>query len=413
MASGGVLEYPAFVRFWLADAISNLGTFVSTLALQLLLINTLHADQTALGVVRAAQWLPYLLFGLLAGALVDRVRRKPVLVVADLVSAALLGLVGVLALTERLTVPVLAVLVFCTGIASMFFMSAYQSVLPRLVPESMLPVANARLEQTYSTAQSVGPLVAGSLVRFLSAPIAIVIDAVSYAVSAVVLATVRVEEPAPERHPDRHIWRELKEGARWVYRHKTLAPYAISLHVWFFFNSIVSTVLIFFATKDLGLDALQIGIGLACAGLSGVVGAGLAPLLAERFGLGRVCVAADWLTPTSYALVLLAQPGTGLALLIASQLVLGLSLGLKGPLEGSYRNAVTPDRLRARMNSTIRSMNWGSIAISAPLGGLIAATWGNRPAIALGIGGLVISALMLTMSAYRSVTMPAGEPLPA
>ena len=135
----------AFVRFWIADAVSNLGTFVSTLAVQLLLIDSMGADQRAIGVVRSAQWLPYLLFGVLAGVVVDRVRRRPLLVVADLLSATFLGSIAALALTGHLTVPVLCVLVFLTGSASMFFSAAHQSFLPSLVPIAWLPTAWARL----------------------------------------------------------------------------------------------------------------------------------------------------------------------------------------------------------------------------------------------------------------------------
>lgn len=411
MARTRILQYPAFVRFWIADAVSNLGTFTSTLALQLLLIQTLHADQTELGIVRAAQWLPYLLFGLLSGVVVDRMRRKPILIAADTLSAALLGAVGALALTGRLTVPLVAILVFGVGASSMFFAAAHQSFLPRLVPTTLLPVANSRLGQTYSAAQSAGPLAAGALVRFLSAPVAVLVDAASYAVSAMVLATVRADEPVPARQPDRHVWRELRAGASWVYRHRTLAPYALSLHLWFFFNSVVSTVLIFFATIELRLDALTIGGVLACAGVAGVIGAGLAPRLSQRFGLGLVCVGTQWLTPAAYLLVVVARPGLqAVVLLVASQLLLGLGMGINGPLEMSYRNAVTPDRLRARMNATIRSFNWGSMAVSAPLGGWMAVEWGNRAAIAVGIAGLLVAAVVVNVSPFRSAVMPDGPP---
>ena len=407
MSGSGVLRYPTFVRFWLADAVSSLGTFVSGLALQLLLIQTLQANQTEVGLVRAAQWVPYLLFGLLAGVVVDRVRRRPVLIIAESGCAALFAAIAILALTDLLTVPILAALVFGVGAASMYFRAAHQSLLPNLVPLALLPAANARLEQTMAVAQSIGPLVAGLLVRFLSAPIAMAIDALSYAVSACMLGTLRVTEVVRDKHPDRHVWRELKEGARWVYRHTTLAPYAIALHLWFFFNSLVTTVLVFFATVELHLGAVTIGIILACAGITGVLGAGLAPALGDRFGLGRVCTAAEWLSPLSYVLVLIAPPGWGgVVLLVCSQLLFGFGLGVKGPLDTSYRNAVTPDRLRARMNATIRSVNWGSIAVSAPLGGLIAATWGNRSAIAVGIVGLVGAALLLMLSPFRWARMP-------
>ncbi|HEU5143864.1 MAG TPA: MFS transporter, partial [Dermatophilaceae bacterium] len=242
---------PTFVRFWFADAVSNLGTFVSTLAIQLLLIETMHADQTAVGAVRAAQWAPYLLFGLLAGVVVDRVRRRRLLVLADIVSALALGAAGVLAMAGTLTVPVLALLIFVAGAASMFFAAAQQSLLPSLVGPAYLPTAWARLEQTYSVTQSAGPLVAGALVRLLSAPVAILVDAVSYAVSAVVLGTIRLEEAKPRGRADSHVLRELREGAAWVYRHRVLGPYAVSLHLTFFFNSVVTTVLVYFASTEL------------------------------------------------------------------------------------------------------------------------------------------------------------------
>ena len=407
MSNRRVLAYPPFVRLWLAGTVSWLGTFSFGLALQLLLIETLSADQAAMGFVRSAQWVPALAVGLLAGVLTDRMRRRPVLIAADTVTALATGAIGALALTGLLTVPVLAALVALVGAASMFYHAAHQSYLPRLVPTNLLPVANARIEQTMTAAEAIGPLVGGALVRLLSAPVAILFTAVSRAASALLLATIRVEEPAPRRQPDRHLWRELKEGGSWVYRHHTLAPYAVSLHLWFFFNSAIMTVFVFHATEELGLDALTVGLVLSCAGVSGVIGAGLAPRAAERFGLGPVCVVADWLYPPAFLFVLVASPGrTGAALLVVGQLVYGLGAGLKGPLDLSYRNAVTPDRLRARMNGTIRAFNWGSIAVAAPLAGLAATTYGNRPVIAVGIGGLMAAALVLTLSPFRRAAMP-------
>ena len=413
-APGAHARHTSFARYWFADAVSNLGTFVSALALQLLLIETLHADQVALGVVRSAQWLPYLLFGLVAGVVVDRVRRRPLLVGADVLCAVLLGTIGFLALTGRLTVPVLAVLVFVVGSASMFFSAAHLSLLPTIVPPTRLATANARLAQTYSATQSLGPLVGGALVRLLSAPVAVLVDAASYAVSAVVLATLRVDErrpePAQEQRP-RHLWAELREGAAWVYRHATLGPYAVSLHLWFFANGIVTTVLVYFATTELHLDALGIGLVLAATGVTGVIGAGLAPRLGVRFGTGRVVLATEWANPIAYGLLLLARPGPSAVVwpLLANALF-GLAMGVKGPLEMSYRNLVTPDRLRGRMNATIRSFNWGTIAVAAPLGGWLAASFGNRVAIGVGVLGLAASALWLWCSPYRHVTVDGERP---
>lgn len=396
-----------FLRFWMADAVSTLGTFVSTLAIQLLLIDTMGADQTALGVVRSAQWLPYILFGMLAGVVVDRLRRKPMLVAADLVAAAAFGTVGALALAGTLSVPILAALVFVAGSASMFFVAAHQSLLPALVPLSGLASANAKLEQTHNLGQAAGPLVGGALVRLLSAPVAILVDAATYLISAVLLLTVRTADPKPPRPADAHVWRELREGAAWVYGRADLRPYAVSLHLQFFFNAVVTTVLVHFAATELGLDALAIGFVLAAVGVTGILGAGLSPRLGDRFGPGSVYTYAAWLAPAAYALLLLAHPGPqALWWLVASSLLFGLGSGLSGPMHVTYRNVVTPDRLRGRMNATIRTFNWGSIAVAAPLGGWVAAQTSDRVAFVVGIVGLVGAALVATLSPVRTAQWP-------
>jgi len=402
-----VEQQSAFARFWAADAVSSLGTAVSTLALQLLLIRSLHATPTDLGFVLGAQWLPYLIVGLPAGALVDRLRRRPVLVAMDVVSALLLGVVAVLALRAQLTVPILAGLVFCVGVASTFYSAAQQSYLPRIVATHYLTTANSRVEQTWASAQSFGPLLAGTLVRFVSAPWAVLVDAASYLVSAATLAGIRTPEPPPAPVSERHLGRELAEGARWVYHHPVLTRYALSLHLSFLVNSIIATVLVFYATVDLGLDAFTVGLVLAAAGLSGIVGAGLAPRLAERFGLGRVCVASRWIDPVAYgAIALCALGAPPVPTLLVAQLLAGFSLGLYGPLHMTYRNVVTPDRLRARMNATIRAVNWGSIAFSAPLGGWLAVRFGTPAAICVGAVGALAAAAVLTFSPYRHAVLP-------
>ena len=198
------------------------------------------------------------------------------------------------------------------------------------------------------------------------------------------------------------------------YRHGTLGPYAISLHLWFLGNSTVMTVLVFYAVTDLGIGAVTMGLVLASSGVAGVLGAGLAPRLAERLGLGRVCVTADWLTALAFACALLARPGPGgVALLVLGQLLWGLGNGITNPLTLSYRNTVTPPALRGRRRGR-PAPNWGSIAVSAPLAGLAATAWGNRPVIAAGVVVLAVASLVLTLSPFRRARMPdvaaAAEP---
>lgn len=395
-----------FWRLLAADSVSSLGTVISTLAIQFLLIDTLHADQQAIGVVRAAQWVPYLIFGLVAGVVAERVRRRPLLIGADLVGMTVFGAIGVLALADRLTVPILAGLVFVFGAVTCLSVAAYQSYVPRLVPEALLPESFARLEQMGQVVGSVGPLAAGSLVRFLSAPIAVLVDALSYAASALLLATIRTPEPDPEPEARRRIVTELREGARWVYRHETLRPYALWLHTWFFGRALVVTVFVYYANQELHLDAVTIGLALAAAGVSGSFAAGLAPRLGRRAGVGRVITSVEWVSPLWPALLLLAQPGVwAVPILVVSQLLDGLT-AMSGSLMMSYRTAVTPDRLRARMNATIRTFNWGGLAIASFASGWIASTWGNRAALLAGVVVLVAATAYLWRSPFRRAVLP-------
>lgn len=399
----------SFWRLFAADTVSNLGTVISTLAIQFLLIDTLHADEQAIGIVRAAQWAPYLVLGLLAGVVAERVRRRPLLIGADLAGMAIFGTIGVLALTGRLTVPILATLVFVFGAVTCLSIAAYQSYVPRLVPERVLPDAFARLEQMSQVVGSAGPVTAGSLVRFLSAPVAVLVDAASYAVSAILLATISTPEPAPEPRERRRIVDELREGAAWVYRHETLRPYAFWLHAWFFGQSLVWTVLVYYANQELGLDALTVGLVLAAAGVSGAIGAGLAPGLARRFGTGRVITAVEWASPAWAILLVLARPGPwAVVVLVVAQLVEGFT-SVSASLMMSYRTAVTPDRLRARMNATIRTFNWGGLAIASLLSGWLASIWGSRAAMLTGAVILLGATAYLWRSPFRDAVQPAGD----
>ncbi|MEV0697945.1 MFS transporter [Saccharopolyspora sp. NPDC050389] len=183
---------------------------------------------TELGLLNAARWIPYLLFGLLAGVVVDRYRCKPMLVGADLGRAVLLCAIPALHAVSLLDLPALALLVAAMGLASLFFDAADQAFLPRLVPTGLLTSANARLEQSDAVAQTTGPVLATALIKVLGAPLAILVDAASYLISGVLLASIRVQEPAAPRAARRSLLTGLREGMSWVYRHRMLAPMALS-----------------------------------------------------------------------------------------------------------------------------------------------------------------------------------------
>ena len=303
-------DQPGYGRFWTASAISDFGTPVSTLALSVLVVSDLQASATQLGLVNAARWVPYLAFGLLAGVLIDRARRRfRILVGCDLARALLLGTIPVLYGLDRLNLASVAVVVAMFGAVSVLSDAGHQSALPRLVDRRVLTSANARLEQAGAVARTSGPLLGGVLVRVLGAPFALLVDALSFLASGVLLATIRVAEPDPPDRQQRHLGRELGEGLAWVYRHPMLAPMAFWGHVWFVFNAMLGTIFVPYALRDLRLSALGLGVAYACAGVGAVIGGALARGVAVRIGLGRAVILAEWLTPLGFALIALARPG--------------------------------------------------------------------------------------------------------
>lgn len=404
MSDTRLLDSRAFRLFWASDTVSMTGSYVTTVAVPLLALNVLHATDTEFGLLRASTWLPYLLFGLLAGALVDRVRRKPVLVGADLARFALMGLVPLLAAFDRLTMPVLIALTVLIGVLSLAYDAAHQSFLPRLVPTERLADANARLQQTDSAAQLAGPALAGALVQVVGAATAVLVDAVSFLVSGLLLARVRVDEPV-ERPESRNLRQELREGLSWVYRHRVLAAMALTGHVWFFFNAIVSTVVPIYLQQVLHVAPFAFGVLVAVPGVGGVLGSLLSTRVGRRFGAGRVIVVGHWLTPLGYLLIPLGGNGiVGLLLVGAAQFVFGFAIGLESPLEMGYRQAVTPDRLQGRMNATMRSVNRGSLAFGALLGGVLGDWIGLSAALWVGIAGLVVQAVATMLSPLRTIS---------
>jgi MFS family permease len=404
-----LVRYPGFVPLWLADSLSNLGIFTFSLALQFLMIDVIGANQIEIGLVRSAQWLPFLLFGLISGVIADRVRRKLLLVGTDVASSVIIFLIAGLAVGGMLTVPTLTMLVFALGSVAVLNGGTHQSFVADLLPTRLLTTGNVALTQTYTAAQTLGPVIAGALVRIIGAPLTMVLNGLSYAASALLLC--QVPDVDRDRPPARRsVFGDLREGIGYVYRHPFLAPYALSLHAWFVGNSIAGTVYVFHATS-IGLDSTAVGLTLACAGVTGLIGASVAERLSKRVGLGVAVPAADVSTGAGWLLIAFT-PDSGVAFWVfcAAQLLYGFGFGMTGPLSGSYRNAVTPSELRGRMNTTIRSFNWGLMAVAAPIGGWLAYSVGNRVALGIGGGIIVVSGVALATSRFRNAVMPRDDP---
>lgn len=413
MESPRLRHHPGFRRFWAATTISAFGTYITTLAIGVLVVIDLQGSAADVGWINAARWAPYLLFGLLVGVLADRVRRKPLLVSTDLARAVVLGAVPVLAVTDVLSVAMLVGLMAVFGLLSVCNDAAHQSFLPRLLPREALPRANARLEQSNSVAQTSGPVLAGGLVAWLGAPMAVLADAVSYLASGLLIAVTPIEDPVPVRSGKgvSSVLAELREGVGWIYRHRTLRPFALGSHAWFLFNGVLGTVYVPFALNELGVGAGGLGVTLSLAGVGGLIGSSLSGWLGRRLSIVRL-VTGSWLLEAGGFAVVALTPGMGalgtagvVAVAGAGQFLFGLGLGAEGPIEMSYRQALTPDRLQGRTNATMRSLNRAAIVVGAPLGGYLAVAIAPRFALWVGVAGIGISAIGLAASGFRHATI--------
>jgi MFS family permease len=399
-------DCPGFVRFWTAATVSGFGTYVTTLAIQVLVVVTLNEGAGGVGLVNSARWLPYLLFGLVAGVLVDRCRRRPLLITTDLGRGLLLIAVPALALTHHLTLIVLMMFMVVFGLMSLVNDAAAQSFTPRLVPSSLLTSANARLDQSDAVAQTAGPALAGGLVSLLTAPWAVLVDAASYLISGLLLLRIPVAEPASRRVSLRGIRGEAAEGLRWVYRHRTLGPYALGTHAWFLFFAVANAVLPPFALRTLNLRPFGFGVALAVGGLGGLVGALVATRLGARFGVGRVVIASTIGNAAALGMLALSSGDwAGWVVFGAGELLLGLTMGAANSNEMGYKQSITPDRLQGRMNATMRSINRAMIVIGAPIGGMLGDAIGFRAMPWTAVVGLLSVAAGFALSPYRGARL--------
>jgi len=402
--AGRLRHHTGFRRFWAASTISDFGTYVSSVAIGVIVVSNLGGTAADVGFVQGASVLPYLAVGLFVGVLADRMRRKPLLVTTDLGRAVLLACIPLLAVTGALTVPVLAALMMGFGLLSVLNAAAHQSFLPRLLPREQLPRANARLQQSDAVAQTTGPLLGGGLIAAIGAPLAVLADAASYAISGLLTAAVPVTDPRP-RPATRSVVADLREGASWVYRHRTLRPLALSTHGWFLFNGAFRTAYVPFALVQLDIGAAGLGLTFALAGIGALLGSLASEPLSHRIGIPATVAGSRVLEGGGIAVIAASAWTDGPAALVvaaAGQFGYGLGFGAEGPIELSYRQAVTPDRLQGRMNATMRSFNRAAVVVGAPVGGLFADAVGLQPALWVGAAGIATAGLLLGVSGFRT-----------
>jgi predicted MFS family arabinose efflux permease len=406
-------EFPsrAFLLYWRADAVSAFGTYITLLALQTLVVLTLHGSAVQVGWLNSVRWLPYLVVGVVVGALVDRHPRRPIMIITDWVQAGLLATIPTLWWMHRLSFPALLGVVLAYGTASVVNGAAAMSLLPRLVQRRHLQRAHARSDGADAVAMSAGPALGGFLVSALGAPLAVLVDAATYVYSAITLSRIDVTEPPSQQGATAgDLVREILDGVRWVYRGSGLTTLAIATHGWFVGNAAVGVVLAPYALDALSLTPFQFGLIGALGGIGALVGAAVTTRVGLRLGTGRTIIACHAIT-TVGVLVMVAAGGSShawasFAVLGAGVGLYGLAMGMSNSHEMSFRQLVTPDELQARTNTTLRSLNRAFMVIVAPLAGILADAWGIRPTL---LGAAAVFALVsfgLASSSFRSVRAP-------
>lgn len=410
---GGDEKFPSrsFLLYWQAQAVSGFGNYINLLALQTLVVVTLHGSATQIGWLNSARWLPYLVLGVVVGALVDRHARRPIMITTDLVQAALLAAIPLLWWWDLLSFPALLAIVMAYGTAAVINSAAAMSFLPRLVAPRHLQRAHARTDGTDAVAMTTGPALGGLLVSALGAPVAVLVDALTYVYSAVVLSRIKVTEPRPKAGVTaRGLVLEIRDGVRWAYRGSGLATLAISTHGWFIGNAIVWVVLAPYALNDLSLTPFQFGIIGAVGGVGALLGAAVTTAVGVRLGTGRTIIACRIITTGSVLVMVAAghhaNMWTSGAVLAAGQGLYGLALGMSNSHEMSFRQLVTPDELQARTNTTLRSLNRAVMVIAAPVAGILADAWGIRPVLLVAAVIFALASAGLAVSSFRSVRAP-------
>ncbi len=410
MRTGLLTEHADFRRLWLGATISNVGTQVSSLAVPLIAVLTLHASVFVVGALTALSYAPYLLIGLPAGAWIDRLRRRPIMIITDLLRAALLLGLPIAFAFDALTLPLLSAVALGVGACSVLFDLAERAFLPSLVGRDHLVEANTRLSASSSVSRAIGPALGGWLVGVLTAPVAVLVDAASYLSSAVYVTAIRHREPAPVPAP-RHLRHEIGAGFRLVFGDGVLRAMALYGTASSTFIVFLNAIEVVFLVRTVGVPAYAIGILFSVSSLGSVLGAFLGTPLSRRLGDIRTLLVAPVIGDAFVLLVPLTQHGIRIALFAIGTAMASCGIVAYNVVAGAVSQLRCPDSLRGRMGATMVFVSWGALPVGALAAGAVADQVGVRNALWIGAAGLALSPLLLVFSPIRTGATTVPLPL--
>ncbi|MDQ1688570.1 MAG: hypothetical protein QOK42_1545 [Frankiaceae bacterium] len=404
MKRGSLWRHQDFLKLWTGETISVFGSSISQLAIPLVAISTLHATTFQVGALNAVETAPFLLVALWAGVYVDRRKRRGVLIGADIGRALVLGSIPVVfwlgGMDDNSRASGLAQLyavALVAGILTVFFDVAYQSYLPSLVDREQLAEGNSKLTTTEAAAQLAGPGAAGLLINALKAPVAIVVDAASFLVSAFAVGLIRKPEPEVEVPEGGHnsVRKDISEGLRYVTRHPMLKKIAGCTGTSNLGSAMTNAVLVVFLVRELHYSPSLLGLVFSLGSIGFLVGSVITARVTNWLGLGRTIVLSSGLAGFA-TLVVPFVPADNKALsaplVVASSILVGVGVPIYNIGQVSLRQAITPTRLQGRMNASMRFIVWGTM----PLGGLIGGALGGP----LGLRNTMLVGAILNASCF-------------
>ena len=393
-----------FLRLWGGQSVSSLGSQVSLIAIPFAAVVLLHVSAFQAGLLGTAEYLPWLLVGLPAGVVVDRLPRRPVLIAADIGRAVVFASVPAAWWIGHLAVAQLYAVAFVAGILTVFFDVAYQSYLPELVGTEHLVEGNSKLDTTGSAASVAGPTLGGALIAAAGAAVSVLADAVSYVVSVVMLLGIRGREQAlhdagaPRGHWLRGMRRDIVEGLRFLLGHPLLRPIVFCSAVANFFIDMVLALVVLFAVRDLGMSSTAVGLAFSVGSLALLAGAAGAPRIAARIGTGPTIVGSATLFTLGFALLALTPRAHPFWFIAAQSGITGFAAVVYNVNQRSLRQAVTPSRLLGRVNASNRFVVYGVSPVGTFVGGILGSAVGLRTTFWIAAGGLALPALLVMFS---------------
>ena len=406
-----LLRDPRFAKLLAGQSISELGSAVTQIALPTIAVLVLHAGPFELGILIALQRIPFPILALFVGVWIDRLPRRRVMIVADVLRAAVLAAVPISYGAGFLGLPLLYAVSLTTGVLTIFFDLAYLSYVPELVDRERLSDANATLQMSLSVASLAGPGLGGLLIQAVGAARAVGIDSASFVLSFLGLVWMGPDKVRAERRQSPGMLKELSEGLGHVFAHPLLRTLVITLGCVILFGHVLEPNLYPFVYTDLHLSPATLGWILSAEGAGAVVGAYFSPRIMGRVSAGWILAVTGLLSGAAFIIVSFAGAGPTILILGGALIFNGLLDPIHNVTQWSLRQLLTPDHLQGRMNSIFRTVYWGAWPLGNLVGGYLGSVFGPQKSIFL--GGLLFGSLSLVflLGPLRkaSLTVPAAE----